>query len=197
MILTEKVGVPYRLGKQIQLGHVIKNMDAALDYWTKIMGVGPFVVIETSVGDRQFFHRGKLSAVNFCIAITFMGETMIELITPLNNEPSPYQEFLASGREGLHHLGVWPDDFTIACEQLKDSGFVEVSSIRRPDGANDVIYCDTPCATGIMYELAEMTPLRAKFLAGIKTLSTHWDGSRPVRRYPSRTAFIESRDFSN
>lgn len=181
-----------RLGKRLQLGHVVRDMDAALRYWTEVMGVGPFVMLDSSLADRQFFHRGAASAVDFSIAIAYMGEVMIELIMPLNSAPSPYAEFLASGREGLHHIGLWPSDFNETCEELKRSGFTEVSSIRRPDGTKDVIYCDTPAAVGAMVELADMTPLRARFLGGIKTLADGWDGSRPVRRYASRAEFIAS-----
>lgn len=183
---------PPWLGKRMQLGHVVSDMDAALRYWTEVMGVGPFVVLDTSVGDRTFFHRGKASDVNFSIAISYMGEVMIELIMPLNSEPSPYAEFLASGREGLHHIGLWPRDFRATCENLERFGFTEVSSIRRPDGTKDVIYCDAPGAIGAMVELAEMTPNRAEFLGGIKALADSWDGSDPVRRFASRAAFIAS-----
>ena len=174
----------------MQLGHVVRDMNSALRYWTEVMGVGPFVVLATSVGDRQFFHRGEASAVNFSIAIAYMGDVMIELIMPLNSAPSPYTEFLSSGREGLHHIGLWPADFTKTCEELKQSGFTEVSSIRRPNGTKDIIYCDTPGAVGTMVELAEMTPLRDRFLGGIKALADNWDGSRPVRRYADRAEFI-------
>src|SRR2546425_2558004 len=97
-----------RLGTRMQLGHVVSDLDAALTYWTEALGVGPFVVLDSSVGDRQFFHRGEPSAVNFSIAISYIGDTMVELITPLNAAPSPYSEFLAQGREGLHHIGYWP-----------------------------------------------------------------------------------------
>ena len=183
-----------KLGQRMQLGHVVSNMDTALTYWTEVMGVGPFVVLDSSVGDRQFFHRGEPSDVNFSIAISYMGDVMIELITPLNSEPSPYIEFLRSGREGLHHIGLWPTDFSATCEEMKQSGFTEVSSIRRPDGTKDIIYCDTPGAVGAMVELAEMTPLRARFLGGIKALADSWDGSRPIRRYADRAAFIASKD---
>jgi len=182
------------LGKYVQMGHVVRNMDTALACWTKVMGVGPFVVLDSSLGDRRFFHRGERSAVDFSIAISYLGDVMIELIAPLNSEPSPYSEFLGSGREGLHHVGLWPDDLTKRWETLKESGFSEVSSIRRPDGTIDVIYCDTPSAIGVMMELAEMTPLRKRFLGGIKALAATWDGSRPVRRYADRAAFIASAD---
>ena len=182
------------IGTYMQIGHVVRNMDTALACWTQAMEVGPFVVLDSSVADRQFFHRGQRSAVDFSIAISYLGDVMIELIMPLNAAPSPYSEFLGSGREGLHHVGLWPDDLTKTWQALKESGFTEVSSIRRPDGTTDVIYCDSPNAIGAMVELAEMTPLRKRFLGGIKALAENWDGSRPVRRYADRAAFISSAD---
>jgi len=124
------------LGKRMQLGHVVSDLEAALEYWTRIMRVGPFVVLDTAVGDRQFFHRGQLSPVDFSIAISYIGDVMIELIKPINSAPSPYSEFLGSGREGLHHIGLWPADFEQTCAALAQSGFKEVSSIRRSDGAS-------------------------------------------------------------
>ena len=176
----------------MQLGHVVSDLDAALTYWTEALGVGPFVVLDSSVGDRQFFHRGEPSAVNFSIAISYIGDTMVELITPLNAAPSPYSEFLAQGREGLHHIGYWPAAFASTCAALTRSGFTEVSSIRNADGTKDIIYCDTPAHVGVMVELAQMTPLRTRFLAGIQALANNWDGSRPVRRFADRAAFIAS-----
>jgi catechol 2,3-dioxygenase-like lactoylglutathione lyase family enzyme len=186
--------LPSTLGKRIQLGHVVSDLEAALKYWTEAMGVGPFVVLDTSVGDRHFVHRGQVSPVDFKIAFSYMGDVMIELIKPINSAPSPYSEFLGSGREGLHHIGFWPDDFDRTCAALEQSGFKEVSSICRSDGTKDVIYCDTPPAVGIMVELAQMPPVRTKFLGGIKLLADQWDGSRPIRRYADRASFIASSD---
>jgi len=100
-------------------------------------------VLDSSVADRQFFHRGQRSAVDFSIGISYLGDVMIELIMPLNAAPSPYSEFLGSGREGLHHVGLWPDDLTKTWQALKESGFTEVSSIRRPDGTTTLSTCDS------------------------------------------------------
>ncbi len=186
--------LPSALGKRIQLGHVVSDLEAALTYWTEAMGVGPFVVLDTSVGDRHFVHRDTVSPVDFTIAFSYMGDVMIELIKPLNSAPSPYREFLDSGREGLHHIGFWPEDFDRTCATLAQSGFKEVSSIRRSDETKDVIYCDTPAAVGIMVELAQLNPVRTKFLGGIRMLANEWDGSRPIRRYADRAAFIASPD---
>lgn len=184
------LSMPSHLGKRIQLGHVVRDLNAALHYWTQFMGVGPFVMLDSSVGNRQFFHRGQRSKVDFAIAISYLGDVMIELIAPLNSAPSPYEEFLNDGKEGLHHIGVWPADFTSACQELKKSGFTEVSSICHPDGKKDIIYCDTPASVGIMVEVADLTPVRKNFLEGIQTLANQWDGSDPVRRYADRATFI-------
>lgn len=183
-----------QLGRCIQLGHVVTDIEAALDYWTNVLGVGPFVVLDTSVSDRQFFHRGRPSNVDFTIGFSYLGDVMVELIQPINDEPSPYQEFIAAGRTGLHHIGFWPEDFEKTCGEMLRSGYREIASIRRSDGTKDVIYCDTPAPVGIMVELAQMPPVRTTFLAGIKALAEGWDGSRPIRRYATRAAFNASED---
>jgi len=85
----------------------------------------PFVVLDSSVADRQFFHRGQRSAVDFSIGSPYLGDVMIELIMPLNAAPSPYSEFLAVAVKGLHHVGLWPDDLTKTWQALKESGFTE------------------------------------------------------------------------
>jgi hypothetical protein len=195
--MAETDGTPMiaaRLGRQMQLGHVVSDIDAALRYRTEIMGVGPFVMLDTSVGaNRRFIHRGKPSPVEFSIAFSFVGNAMIELISPSNSAPSPYSEFFASGREGLHHVGFWPSDFEQTCGDLLRSGFTEVSSIESSDNTR-IIYCDAPGPLGVMVELGPMTPERRAFYAAIKALADTWDGSRPVRRYADRAAFNASAD---
>lgn len=180
------------LGRCMQLGHVVPDMDAALQVWTQTLGVGPFVVLETSKANRTFHHRGSPSDVDFSIAISYVGEVMVEIIMPFNDAPSPYREFLDSGRQGLHHYGFWPDQFESSCDRLAAAGMPEVSSIRHPDGTRDIIYCDAPASLGVMMEIASLTPLRSAFLGSIRQLSAAWDGERPVRRYASREAFIQS-----
>src|SRR5258706_14940867 len=124
------------------------------------MAVAPFVVHNMLVVNRLFLPRAGVTPVAFTIAFSFMGDIITELIKPINSAPSPYSEFLGSGREGLHHIGFWPEDFDRTCTALALSGFKEVSSICRSDGTKDVIYCDTPPAVGIMVELAQMNPVR-------------------------------------
>jgi len=182
------------LGQRMQLGYVVADLDAALRFWTEVLQVGPFVVIEESLGDRQFLHRGRPSDVRMSVAFSYLGDVQIEFIAQSNRAPSPYVEFLSSGREGLHHLGFWPQDYPQACEELERHGFTEVCSIKMSDGTKNVSYYSGPAHLGAMIEVVPFTPARAKYFGGIKALAETWDGSRPIRRYSTRDEFIASPD---
>lgn len=189
--LTKTSNLPF-LGQGIQLGIVVKDFEAALQFWIEKMKVGPFVTFEESLGDRQFFHREQRSDVQMKVALAYRGETQIELIQQLNAAPSTYTEFLDAGKEGLHHLGFFPEDMAEAVKAVESQGFVEVSSIRTPDGERNAIYYEGIPHLGVQFELAPLTVARKTYFAGIKALSHNWDGTRPVRRYKTRADFMNS-----
>ncbi|MNL50474.1 hypothetical protein D3C87_1734930 [compost metagenome] len=82
----------------MQLAFVVPDLDEALHFWTAKMKVGPFVVIEDAMGDRRFLHRGAVSPVEIRLAFSYIGDTQIEVISPSNQAPSPYTEFLGEQR---------------------------------------------------------------------------------------------------
>ena len=53
MILPTTPMLPAFLGRQMQIAFVVKDLDEALRFWTEAMNVGPFVVIEGAMDDRQ------------------------------------------------------------------------------------------------------------------------------------------------
>lgn len=185
---------PPSLGSRMQLGIVVPDIDAALDYWTGKLGVGPFVVIEDPVGEAVFTHRGLPSRVSMSVAFSYVGDTMVELLMQTNDAPSAYREFLDQGRSGLHHLGFWPPDFLKACAELEAAGFEEVTGMTTPDGTKAFAYYDTPPHVGIMFEIVPMTPARRTYYGAIQRLAETWDESRPVRRYPTYADFMASDD---
>ena len=164
-----------------------------MKYWTETFRVGPFIVIERSRGDRRVFYRGKETPVDWALAFAYMGDVQIEFIQQLDDHPSPYKEFLESGREGMHHLAYWPKDFAATCAHLEENGFSEVSSIRNNDGTRNVVYYETPSQLGTMIEIVPLTAERAAYFGRIHRLSRTWDGvTRPVRRFVDRAAFLAS-----
>jgi len=181
------------LGERVQLAFVVKDIDAALKYWTETMRIGPFVVIETARGDRDVFYRGQLTKADMSIAFSYMGDVQIEFIQPNDDEPSIYKEFLGSGREGFHHLAYWPGDFEGACAHLSENGFTECSSMRTKEGTLSVVYYEAPGPVGTIVEVVPLTADRAAYFSRFHRLSKNWDGvTRPVRRYKDRPAFLAS-----
>jgi catechol 2,3-dioxygenase-like lactoylglutathione lyase family enzyme len=192
MIATADLPLGF-LGERVQLAFVVRDLDAAIKYWTETLKVGPFVVMETSRGDRSIFYHGVETQTDFSIAFSYMGDVQIELIQPINDHPSAYKDFLDSGREGLHHIAYWPQDLDAACDLLEAQGFVENTSIRTPQGERSVMYYETPPHLGIVIELVPLTKARADYFRRIQRLSETWDGvTRAIRRFPSRPAFLAS-----
>jgi hypothetical protein len=180
------------LGPRMQLGFVVKDLEAALRYWTNVLKVGPFVVIENAVAGRRVMYRGSQTRMEVALAFSYVGDVQIELVYACNDAPSQYKDFLAEGREGLHHVGYWPEKFEAACLQLDASGFSETSSIFGHDGKRVVVHYDSPAHIGAMIELVPLTAERLTFLSKIQSLTENWDGTHPIRRYASGEAFLKS-----
>jgi catechol 2,3-dioxygenase-like lactoylglutathione lyase family enzyme len=178
----------------MQIAFVVPSLDQALEFWTRKMGVGPFVVFADAMKDRQFIYRGRQSAVEVSLAFSYVGDTQIELIAQSNAARSPYLDFLGSGRQGAHHMAYWPEDPESACRDLERVGFEEVVSIQTATGGGIVRYYSGPAHLGLMVEIAPMTPERDAYFSAIQALAQAWDGNRPVRTYASRAGFLASED---
>jgi catechol 2,3-dioxygenase-like lactoylglutathione lyase family enzyme len=189
--------LPSILGPRTQIGMVVRDIEAATTFWSQELGVGPWIIIESSGADRRFVHRGEVTPVEMVIAFSYTGETQLEIISQTNTAPSLYTEFLDEGREGFHHLGFWPEDFDASCKALEAAGFAELSSLYLPDGTKNVSYYTSPECIGAFVELAPMTPFRKRYMTAIERLANSWDGSRPLRRFGSRDEFIASDDFAS
>jgi len=192
MILEQQM--PHRfLGERVQLAFVVKDIEATIRYWTEIMRVGPFVLIENSRGNRDILYRGQSTPMDFFVAFSYMGDLQIELIQPKDDHPSLYKEFFDRGQEGYHHTAFWPEDFPAACAWLEKSGFHEIGSVRMPDGTINVAYYEAPRAIGSIVEIVPLTADRMAYFSRIHRLSRDWDGqSRPSRRFIDRAAFLAS-----
>lgn len=194
MLIPARRLLPSSLGERMQLAFVVRDLQASLRYWTETLNVGPFVVIKNATRDRRFVHRGQPSPVEMDIGFSYFGDVQLEIICQTNAAASPYQEFLASGREGVHHLGFWPDNFDAACRDLEQKGCELVSAVHAPSDSGHVNYYDAPQHLGVMVELAPLTPDRLRYFGGIKALADSWDGSRPIRTFDSRAEYMASPD---
>jgi hypothetical protein len=196
------------LGKSAdQFGYVVSDLEQAIKGWID-QGVGPwFTAGPVVVTDYKYLERPSrpLLIFGFCQ----VGGVQLELIQPLDDEPSSYRAFLAAGRSGFQHYGffVEPDDYQRSFARAKASG-ATIQQIMSFSGAH-IAYFFLPARVGSPMErtrLGEVAPEKANAVrnsvaggceigellefqtrirgmyARVAQAATTWDGkTRPVR----------------
>ena len=172
-------GAALRLGPVGQLGYVVEDTAAAMAHWTERLGVGPFIHLP-SPPLHDLRYRGVPSAARISVALAYSGDLQIELIEPLDGEPSPYRDFMAERGPGLHHVAYFTDDFDAAVAHYGDAGLTPYWQGRGMTVDQRFAYYDSPSHGGSVLEVVETTGL-AGFFDYIKAQSAGWDGTDPVR----------------
>lgn len=166
------------LGPVGQIAYLPADFDAAVNYWTETMGVGPFYVLQNvALGDCKY--RGQPSGAVFSIAIAYWGDVQIELIRAENDEPSIYVgEYAVNDR--VHHICIFVDSIEDARRAAAEAGAeILVEGTVGEDGA--VIYVDPGNGPGHVIELLQNMTGAAEIFQMIKDAGKDWDGNDPLR----------------
>jgi hypothetical protein len=168
-----------------QLGYVVRDLDQALRYWTGTLGIGPFFV-QRQVTFEEYRYRGQVSAPPvLSLAIANSGDLQIELIAQHDDRPSPYQEFLDAGREGVQHVSSWltREEYDAVRQTLQASGMAIAHEGTVPMVGLRFAYCATDTVSGgLMYEIADVQqPHIYPAMEMVAQAAREWDGSDPIR----------------
>lgn len=177
-------------GGMRQLAFVVRDLRATLDYWTTTVGVGPFHVL-SGVTMTDYTYRGKVvPSPTLNIGLSWSGAFQIEIIEQTNDAPSAYQDFLKSGREGMHHVCAWYDS-AASYDAARLKGVASGASIVHEGALGSAslgttarfAYFDTNSVPGGFYfEIAEgLVPHLQPFMTMIEETARGWDGSDPIR----------------
>ncbi|HEY5845938.1 MAG TPA: zinc-binding dehydrogenase [Microlunatus sp.] len=96
-------------GSISQIGYVVRDIEASMRNFTAC-GIGPWFYLK-GVRPSDFTYRGEPSDMAMDVAVANSGDIQIELITPVNDAPSMYRDFLEAGHEGVQHVAYWTDDY--------------------------------------------------------------------------------------
>jgi methylmalonyl-CoA/ethylmalonyl-CoA epimerase len=164
----------------MQLAFVPRDMQAALHYWTKVMGAGPFFSLP-HIAYKEVRYRGEPTNIDFSVLLGYWGDMQIELIEQHCDSPSIYKAWLDEGREGLHHVCILVDDiaearavFAAADASIEQEVFM--------DGA-EAFYADTKGGPGTLVEVLRPSPDFAGLFTLMRDAARGWDGSDPVRTF--------------
>ncbi len=108
--------------KVMQVGLVVKDLDASVRKQWDEFGIGPWAIYEFDPARmKNLTVRGKPVEHAMRMALAMIGDVMWELIQPLDDK-SIYAEFLKEHGEGIHHILFGVDDFHGAEARLRAKG---------------------------------------------------------------------------
>jgi hypothetical protein len=169
-------------GEIRQAGYVVRDIEAAMDHWSRVLGVGPWFYNER-VPIEDYRYRGEHYDVHNSVALANSGDLQVELIQTRNDAPSMYRDFLAAGHTGLQHNAYWTTSFDADLERLQKQGFtVAMSGNVGKNGR--FVYFDTEQHPGTVIELSEVAGPKGKLFDMIRAASLNWDGRDAVRPFP-------------
>ena len=180
--MATELGYGQPLGGIAQTAFVVPDLQAAIRRWVADMRAGPFFVLPHFLVPGQTY-RGAESTADITLAMGFAGHMLIELIQPLDDNPSVYKESIDLRGHGFHHLGIACADVDAASRDYRARGYHEAFRAAVPTGG-EVVYLDNGSAaqTGFL-ELLPVTPGMDETFTRFWEASRGWDGSDPVRPF--------------
>lgn len=169
-----------KLGPIMQMAYVPQDVLAALRFWTKTIGAGPFFSMP-HIGYKAAEYRGQPSDIDFSLYIGYWGDMQIELIEQHCDSPSIYKAWRDAGREGLHHVCLLIDDIERARAVVRAAGATIEQSLELDGGG--AIYVDTGGGPGTMVEVLHPAPGFAALCDMMRDAHRGWDGTDPVRSF--------------
>lgn len=173
------------LGEIRQLGYVVDDIESAMDYWAGTMGVGPWFY-NPRVPIEDYRYDGEAHEVHNSVALANSGFVQVELIQTRNDAPSMYRDFQRAGRSGLQHVAYWTERFEDDLATMEARGFGVKMSGKVGDNGR-FVYFDKELHPGTVIELSEVAGPKGRLFRTIRDASQGWDGSNPIRPFPSLT----------
>jgi methylmalonyl-CoA/ethylmalonyl-CoA epimerase len=133
-----------------QVGYVVKSLDATTQRYAQLFG--PFTLMDSPLSG--VLYRGKPADVHLRIAYGSAGEIEMEFIEVLSGA-SPHAEFLAAGREGIHHIRYRVPDCDATIAALRSEGFAPIWY--HDMGFAKFAYLEHAARDGVLIELLEMS----------------------------------------
>jgi methylmalonyl-CoA/ethylmalonyl-CoA epimerase len=130
------------VGKIEHIGIAVKDLDAANEVYSKLLGVDPYKSegVESEGVMTSFFQTG----VN-----------KIELLAATNSD-SAIAKFIDKKGEGIHHIAFHVDDIYAEMDRLRKEGFVLLNEEPKMGADNKLICFVHPKGThGVLVELCQ------------------------------------------
>lgn len=166
-------------GSIAQIGYVVRDIEASMSSFAAC-GIGPWFHLK-GVRPGDFTYQGQPSDMVMDVAVANSGDIQIELITPVNDAPSMYRDFLDAGHEGVQHIAYWSDDFQGLYDRALDAGFTVGQEGRIGGDDGRFAYLQTEHHPGTVIEISDVGGSKKFVFDLIKMAAAGWDGSNQVQ----------------
>lgn len=144
--IKQKLGLP----DISQIGIVVRDLDETIEYYERVLGLGPFVRPEINYTEKLYY--GKPIESVWIMAFASLGPVELEVIQPISR-PTIYHDFLKEKGEGIHHFGFDVKDIDAKLLLCKKIGIEVMQSGRTPKGS--FAYLNTVKPGGVIFELIQ------------------------------------------
>jgi methylmalonyl-CoA/ethylmalonyl-CoA epimerase len=140
----------------MQIGIVVRDLDATLRRYVHDFGIGPWQRFEvTPETAPDLLHEGEPIKGSTRAATTMVGNVMWELIQPLDDQ-GVFARFLVEKGEGVHHIAVATANFDdVIADQARRGNTLPLSGTV---SGIDVAYLPTDCDLGVILEIFSGMP---------------------------------------
>ena len=142
--------------KIIQIGIGVWDFDKAVEKWESFLGIKPILGETEGYESAKTTLRGKPTQARIKQALFDIDNIEIEIISPVDEEPSAWRERMEKRGEGLHHLAFRTGDVNHTIDEYQDQGFELIQYGEwGGEAPGKYAYLDTDDDLKIMLELLE------------------------------------------
>jgi catechol 2,3-dioxygenase-like lactoylglutathione lyase family enzyme len=171
------------LGEIRQVAYLVPDIEAAMDHWSRVLGVGPWYY-NPKVPIRNYQYRGQTYEPHNSVALANAGALQIELLQTRNDVPSMYRDFLRAGHQGVQHVAYWTESFDADLARAEAAGFTVCMGGEVGANGRFVYFEDRSPLPGTTIELSEVAGPKGRLFKLIRDAARSWDGANPVRPFP-------------
>lgn len=166
-----------------QNGYVVRDIQAAMRWWTQVIGAGPFFYLERLTVERHTYMGRESAAPEISFAVGQGGDLQVELLQQHDDAPSIYRDFLDSGQEGLHHIAFWTQQFDDDLRRLLDQGLQVGEAGQSITGGPNArfAYLLDERQPGTVIELSDISGPKGALYRRVAEAARGWDGRDPIR----------------
>jgi len=153
-------GLKLPMGKVIEIGYVVENLDQAIAFFRRVWGAGTFKIFEKLVMTNARF-MGVETAPSVDVAMGASGGVVIELIKQWDSASSPFKQPVGGVPFLLNHFSVFVDNYDAELARFQSEGYPSVFSAEFASASGPaarIAYLDTWKEMGAYLEIMERSP---------------------------------------